>query len=116
MSHPATINRSVVMVIPKQAYYNWANTVFPDDPIKTDSFNEHNAYLLNDELLFDEPKKALKNYWEFIFENELFGICTDDSTWPQKLTWQLFTEWFTCHFSSVVLDLENKPLYLEKFD
>jgi len=115
MKNPATINRSVVLVVPLKPFFEWENSVFPESPLKEDDLHEHNSYLLSDELIFSDPKVALKKHWKFIFENELFDICTDDSAWPQKLTWNLFNQWFKCYFSSIVIDLETKPLYLESY-
>lgn len=117
MTEPTIINRGLVIIIPKQPFYDWANQVFPEDDLimSPETTVEHNSYLLKGEMLFDDAKKALKNYWEFIFEDQLFGICTDDTAWPEKLTWKLFTEWFSFHFSSLVIDLENGGILKEEY-
>jgi len=117
MTDPHIIDRSLVIIIPKQAFYDWANQVFPEDrmdmsPEKTE---EHNSYLLKNELMYDDPKKALKNYWEFIFEDQLFGICTDDRLWPETISWKLFTEWFSFYFSAIVVDLEQGEIFKEEY-
>ena len=113
--HP-TINRSVLMVIPKQPFYDWSNALFPDLPqTNAGDRDEHNSYLLEDELFLDDPKKELKKYWKNIFLNELFGQCTDESTFP-TLSWKLFTQWFNFHRSSIVTDLSDEPLYTEHYE
>lgn len=113
--HP-TINRSIVLIKGKQAFYDWSNEIFPGlPPIEMSSINECNSYLLEDELLFHDPKVALKKYWKSIFESELMGMCTDPAKWP-KITWDLFTEWFDFNFSSMVHDLIDDDLYTEHYE
>lgn len=113
MKEQVAINRNAVLIIPRKAYYDWANSVFPEDPISEDDFYDYNTYLINEDSLLEGPEEALENYWESIFENELFEISTEDEDWPKELTWDLFNEFFKCHFSSLVVDLEDNPFYLE---
>ena len=115
MNELTTINRCLVMVIPKQPFIEWENSVFPDLPMNPEDIIECNSYLIQENSLFDEPKAALKKYWKKIFEEQLVGICTDKSKWPKQLTWKLFSEWFDCRFSSMVIDLEKEPLYMKRF-
>jgi len=111
MKHNPTLNRSVLLVIPKQPFYDWSNGLFPDSSeTNFAGFDEHNSYLLEDELFLDDPKTELKTYWKNIFTNELFGQCTDENTFP-TLTWKRFTEWFELYRSSMVTDLTDEPLY-----
>ncbi len=111
-----TINRTVVLVMAKQPFYDWANGVFPDTtPMNAGDEHEHSSYLIDNTLLFHEPKSTLRNYWKAIFMEQLNSMCTDPDTWP-KLSWKLFTQWFDCHFSSMVYDLQDEPLYLEIYD
>ena len=117
MNELHTINRGSVIIIPKQPFYDWANNVFPEDDLimSAEKTEEHNSYLLQEHQLYKDPKRALKNYWEFIFQDQLLGICTDDSRWPTKITWKLFTEWFDFYFSSMVIDLEDGSIEREEY-
>lgn len=111
-----TINRSVVIIKGKQPFYDWSNAIFPDlTPTKMETVKEHNSYLIEEDLLFDDPKVDLKNYWKTIFENQCFGMCTDPETWP-KMTWKLFITWFSFEFSSIVHDLTDTELYTEHYE
>ncbi len=110
--YPPMINRAVVMVIPKKPYYDWNKAVFPGLS-GMGSKNEFNSYLVADTILPAEPKKALNKHWEWIFENELFSVCTDEDTWPENRTWKLFNEWFEVRFSTVVMDLVERPIQKE---
>lgn len=111
--YPPTINRAVVLLIPKKPFYDWDKAVFPDLSPMGESRDEYNSYLLKDSILPQNAKEALKKEWRWIFENELFGVCTDESTWPQKRTWKMFSEWFDIKFSTVVMDLVDKPISKE---
>lgn len=114
-SYP-TINRNLLLVIPKQPFYDWSNSLFPDlPPTNASQIREHNSYLLEDELFLDDSKSELKNYWKPIFLNELYGQCTDASTFP-KISWQLFTQWFDFYKSSIITDLTDAPLYTEHYE
>ncbi|MFN2262148.1 MAG: hypothetical protein ABR595_08815 [Psychroflexus sp.] len=109
---PQTINRSVVMIIPKPKFYEWEKLVFPDSATTADR-SEFSSYLIEDEIFPDEPKQALKNHWRYIFEDELFGICTDEKEWPKNRSWKSFTEHFEVKFSTLVFDLLNEPILKE---
>ena len=111
-----TINRSVLLVIPKQPFYDWSNALTPDlSPVQPSDVSDHNTYLLEDELFLDDPKKELKSYWKQIFIQELFGQWTDERDYP-SLSWELFTQWFDCYRSSLVTDLTDQPLYIEQYE
>ncbi len=110
------INRAVLMVIPKRPFFEWEKSVFPDLPSIEEGLDDYNAYLLKDNILPDELKSGLKNQWQWIFENELRGICEDEATWPKNRSWKLFNEWFELKFSSIVLDLVNGPIRKENIE
>ena len=111
-----TINRSMILIVPKQPFYDWSNALTPDLPeTNAADIDEHNSYLLEEELFLNDPKQELANYWKPIFLNELFGQCTDKQDYP-KLTWKLFTEWFEFYRSSIVTDLTDEPLYTEHYE
>jgi len=40
-----------------------------------------------------------------IFENELFGWCTDVSKWPDTSDFNLFNDWFGLSVHSMAFDL-----------
>lgn len=111
-----TINRSLLLVQPKQPFYNWSNALTPDlEAVQPSDVTDYNTYLLEDELFLNDIKKELAPYWRHIFENELYGQWTDESAYP-KLTWKLFTEWFDLKKSSIISDLTTEPLYSEHYE
>lgn len=111
-----TINRSLLLIKPKQPFYDWSNALTPEiEAVHPKDETEYNSYLLKDELFLNNPKKELAKYWKPIFENELFGQWMDPSVYPE-LTWKRFTEWFDFERSSIVTDLTNQPLYLQEYE
>jgi hypothetical protein len=98
-----TINRGVIVVIPKKPFYDWANYLDPEHPLSVESFDEHNAYLIKDD--FSDIEKVVKKHFKLIFEEELFGMWTEEADWPKTRTFKVFKEWFDYHVSSVVYDL-----------
>ena len=101
------VNRSIVIVRPKQPYIDWANAC--DDGPRTLTHqslpNWASIYLIPE--FEDEAgvRRILKGYFHEIFENELYGWSTDESTWPTKRDFQTFKEWFHCEFHDFVEDL-----------
>jgi hypothetical protein len=116
MKNLPTLNRSLLLIVPKQPFYDWTNALTPDLTKQSpEDTKDHNSYLLEDELFLDDPKEELRKYWKPIFLNELFGQWTDEEAYP-KLSWKLFTEWFNFYRSSILTDLTNEPLYLQEFE
>ncbi|PRX54664.1 hypothetical protein CLV81_3066 [Flagellimonas meridianipacifica] len=114
MNHP-TINRSALLVVPKQPFYDWSNALTPDlTPVSIENISDYNTYLLEDELFLDNPKKELNKYWKTIFISELFGQWTNEEDYPD-LSWELFTHWFDFYKSSIISDLTDAPLYTEEY-
>lgn len=111
-----TINRCVVIVKPKQPFVDWSNQL-PYDGYKTtlEELNktEHTAYLIRDVDDDNHIKREIEKNWRFIFENELFGWCTDEEAWPKRLTKKMFWEWFSMEFYSVLIDTVNQPIKRE---
>jgi len=99
-----TINRSVLVIIPKKPFYDWGNSLTPNvKPIE--KYDECESYLLDHGWNSDQAKGFLKVNFDQFFQNQLFGTWTDESGWPKERTWEMFQEWFDWHFSSMVWDI-----------
>jgi hypothetical protein len=110
------INRGVIVVKPRQPYVDWANSC-DDAPTKMtvgDSHDEWTAYLLPEWYDDDELERLLRKHSRFIFENELAGWSTDESTWPKRRGYVTFREWFDIEHHSVVLDLGDGSIEVEE--
>ena len=103
------INRNAITVKQKQPFFNWVNAVFPDDAPMTQS-DENNIYLLREMDNNQKTRNWIKHNFDKIFSNELNDWCMDETEWPQKRTFKMFSEWFDIEVNSMVLDLEESPI------
>jgi len=106
------LNRSIVVVRPKRPYVEWANT-YDDGPTKLTPENLPNwasIYLIPEFEDEEGVRRILRDYYQRIFENELWGWTTDKNTWPEKRNFQTFKEWFHCEFHDLVVDLGEDNL------
>lgn len=103
------MNRSAITITPKQPFIDWANALTLEFPMEINVLGESHTYLTNPD--FDNADKHIKKYYKEIFEEELFGIWTDQNDWPEKLDYKTFCNWFHFEISDWVQDLSNKPLF-----
>lgn len=106
-----TINRGVITVIPRQPFYDWINSLDPKNPLSPEKMTEYNAYLIRED--FVDPIQVVKKYYKAIFEEELFGMWTEEDDWPDKRTYKKFQEWFEVKVASMVFDLEKRGIVRE---
>jgi hypothetical protein len=109
-----TINRTLLIVIPKKPYIDWVNS-FENGESDLDTGAEHySAYLIPEK--FDEfnYKNYLKNHYSDIFEEELYSMIRDSDLFPQNRDYKTYNEWFDTH-ACTVFDLSNEPLEIEEF-
>ena len=94
-----TINRSVVIVRPKQPFLDWLSSVekaLGGRVSQIDLTEEGTAFLIPDEDIIDakEARRYIEKKWREIFEQFLFDWFIDDTLWPKKRTLKMFREWF----------------------
>ncbi|MFQ6091239.1 MAG: hypothetical protein ACE5OR_00910, partial [bacterium] len=58
-------------------------------------------------------RSYINEIWEDIFEEKLFGWCTEESWWPEDLSEDVFWEWFDVDFHSMVMDPYEDPIEKE---
>jgi hypothetical protein len=115
------LNRSVLIVRPKQPFVDWINTADPepdDDPhvfTLTEVNEDATAFLVEVEDE-DELEKWLKKNWQPLFEEQLEGWYVDPELWPQARTLKMFREWCDFQLHTVVLDTGSTPLYDDEND
>ena len=99
------IDRSAIIIMAKKPFFDWINTIDPENPItKTE---EDNVYLIKEKDDSEEIEKWLKRNFDKIFQNELNDWYTDETVWPQKRTFKLFTEWFEYKTHAIIIDIED---------
>ena len=106
-------NRSAVVVRPKQPFADWAESIREsgESPTSLERLrHEPTIYLF--ESMFNEAHghEMLKSDFNEIFEEQLGGWCTDETTWPKKRTFSLFQNWFEVEMASMIHDLGVSPL------
>ena len=113
---PRTINRAGLIVRPKQAYVDWANSV--DDNAPRADLQELRAspsiYLVESIDFLEDFDLLVKDNWEWIFREQLNGWMRDPKTWPDELTREMFLAWFDCELSAMIWDMLKariKPLF-----
>jgi hypothetical protein len=102
------LNRSAVIVKPRQSYLEWASRD-DDEGLAASVFEalqaEPTVYLLPE---YEDPfsqHEVLEEFWPVLFETMLEGWVTDKASWPKNRTLEMFREWFEVQMSSIVEDL-----------
>jgi hypothetical protein len=109
-----SVNRTAVVIRPKQPFVDWLNSVpgeSSDNTLERIS-SENTTFLIPEFFGHNESLVYIKKIYDQIFEFELFGWYTDEDLWPEKRTWKMFQEWFDIEMNSEVFDLVDE--YIEK--
>lgn len=115
-----TINRHLIILMPKQPVLDWIMRVDPNPPdIGLEQLRqEQEAFLVTDAL--DGPadaEKWVKGRWQMLFEGYLDGWYTVESWWPQKRTYKMFKDWFEIQYHSMVWDMAaGEPIAYEDWN
>jgi hypothetical protein len=100
------VNRSLLVVKPKQPLLDWARSVDVDGGFPLDEMRDDTAAYLIPEFEFRADRMViLKWCLDFVFEEELNAWCIDETLWPRQRDLNTFLEWFDVEFHSIVLDL-----------
>ena len=111
-----SINRTAVVIKPKQPFIDWINSI-PDENI---DFTLEQISADNITFLVpghDDPRDSrayIKKIYSDIFEFELFGWITTEELWPKNRTWKMFQEWFDIEINSEVFDLVDGKIEKEE--
>ena len=114
-----TINRDVLILKPKQAFFNWVQKVFEDELMKEGhpfAHDESNIYLIPEFNNHEEGLEYLKKNYKPYMAEELEGWVLDDNEWPKDFSWKRFQEFFHISIQSVVYDTLEEPILKEEFD
>src|SRR5688572_9082043 len=86
------VNRLAISVKPKKPFKDWLQVVLPQ--ITCTEFDDSSIYLVGKIESETELNSWLKKKYHEIFENQLNECYQDEKTWPAKITFNLFNEWF----------------------
>ena len=101
------VARNAVTVKPKKPFYDWIDSIYPDDDPTVNRKDEFNVYLVQELDSNEEVLRYIKFNFEKIFANELNDWNTDINEWPDRRTLKMFLDWFDLEINSMVLDLEE---------
>jgi hypothetical protein len=104
----STINRGLLLVIPKQPYYDWANSLAEGLELYPSKEKEYSSYLIVDDWDRVDQDMLLAPHFAEIFEKELIGLTDFEEQWPRDRSYHNFCAYFDIKFSSVVVDLISK--------
>jgi hypothetical protein len=106
-----TLNRSAVIVTPKQPFLDWLHGVDPTSlDLALDDVSEPTIYLLPDCEDDQDLIAHVRNYCDTIFEDQLDGCYREQSSWPVDRDFNTFCLWFEYRAHSLLLDLCAEPL------
>ncbi len=105
------LNRSAVVVRPKQPFVDWLKSVNELElPDVTVAQLDKTLYLVPDYEDPQDAEKVLKKVCEEIFCRELEGWYADEETWPKDRSVKVFKEWFALEHYGVVEDVGRGPI------
>ena len=106
------VNRSLVILRPKQPFLDWIRTLDDEDKDLTLEHlaDDSIAYLIPELWQDADQPELLKSYYDVIFEEQLAGWWADETAWPQKRNLKMFLNWFEVKFHSLVFDLCDEPI------
>jgi hypothetical protein len=106
------INRSLVILKPKQPFLDWARTLDDEDKNLTleQLAEDSTAYLIPELWQESDQRSLLESHYDVFFEEQLSGWWTDEAAWPKKRDLNMFLDWFEVEFHSLVFDLCDEPI------
>jgi len=115
-----TINRHLIILMPRQPALDWIMRVDPNPPNMSldDLRQDQNAFLIPETMDDQEDaERWIQRRWSMFFEHFLAEWYTDEPCWPQKRTLKMFKEWFEIQYHSMVWDMApDEPIDLEDWE
>ena len=112
------VNRSVMVVKPKQPFLDWLNSLDNDDEMNLTLEElqiDSTAYLVPEFQTSEDQAEIVVWSHKYVFEEELMAWYTFEEEWPPIRDLDTFLEWFEVDFHSTVVDLDLE-LPLEHVD
>jgi hypothetical protein len=111
----AVLNRSALVVKPKQPFLEWLHSADPTSHRLTlrDLAREPTIYLIPECDTPNDVAEVLRELCDEIFTHQLDGWYRDTSTWPEGRSYDVFCQWFDVQHHSMLIDLCDAPLIAE---
>lgn len=119
--HPRfTINRSLVVLLPKQPVLDWIMRVDPNPPKLTleELRQEQDVFLISQRAAetVEDAERWVHRRWKVFFEAFLHDWYTEESWWPKNRSLKMFKEWFDVQYHSMVWDLAGETVEHEDWE
>ncbi|PWF39920.1 hypothetical protein [Massilia glaciei] len=109
-----TINRSLIVLLPKQAAYDWLMGAGTNPPKLTlaEIRKDPNGFLVSQSKVenLDVAESWVHQRWDLFFTHFLNSWHTDEQHWPQKRSLAMFKEFFEIQSHFKVWDLSDEPI------
>lgn len=110
-----TLNRSALIVLPKEPYLQWASELDEDSTqLAEDLRGRCSVYLVAPDPRDEQESAPIERYYKRIFEMELEAWHLDMDDWPASRDYRTFQQWFKVQALSIVVDLAAGPLRIEE--
>lgn len=106
---PGYLNRSAVVVKPKQSFINFINSNHPTPLFPFEK--ESHVYLIDDGIDSDKMQDWLAQNFDRISMQELHEFHVEEKNIPANRTYRMFKEWFDVKFLGTPHDLESAPIH-----
>jgi hypothetical protein len=97
------INRNALTIRFKQPFLNWIAKV--DEPFKETGSDDYTIYLIPEVEGEAELEDVILDNWLTIFEEELVHWTQNRKLWPQDISYEMFKEWVSIEYTSLIHDL-----------
>jgi hypothetical protein len=106
------LNRSSIVVKPRRPFLDWLHTADPTsrDITRREVVEDPTIYLIPECDSEEDIHEVLRELCEEIFVEQLAGWLTDEATWPQDRSFDVFCRWFDWQHHSMLIDLCDEPL------
>lgn len=111
-----SVNRSVLVVRPKQPYLDWVHSL--DDESKKVTLDDLRrdctallVPLVEDD---DHQDQILATIFKDVFEHELCSWMRDPAVWPRIRDLAMFEVWFDLEFCSMTMDVVGGRIETEE--
>ncbi|MFK7936207.1 MAG: plasmid pRiA4b ORF-3 family protein [Saprospiraceae bacterium] len=103
-----SINRSVLIVRPKQALYDWLKKLAPEAPEMEELPPDHDdadVFLIPDFLLSEQAEEWLKANVSYFSEMLFSQWWEEEEQWPKNRNWETFNKYFSFNIQTQVRDM-----------
>lgn len=108
-----TLNRTAVTIVPKQAFWDWVNSLYTDEKRTTENQVDKDTFLLDESIQENQVESFIKENYTAFFEYALIEWTEDEKDWIQERTYEKFLTFFDYSYSSILIDLKGSPLKRE---